>query len=79
MPRPRIHASNEERQKAYRERHRNETSVTKPVGRPRIYADDRSRMRAWYMRSLAMQFNWSGYWADQARAVQAKRLTAPHK
>ena len=47
-------------------------SVAKKLGRPRIWADDKHRKHAHYMRHLARSYNWGiGFWADDAKRVDA--------
>lgn len=91
--RPRKYATNAERQKAYRERHRDEKDVTKPAwlpqfyaetwgewyievsrrGRPKQWFDDKSRKRAWWMRKVAVQYKFTGFWADEAARIDQER------
>lgn len=75
MPRPRIYATDADRQRAHRNRHRNDIPL-RNVGRPRIWADDRTRMHAHWMRHLARMYRWSGFWAEDAKRVDQKAVTA---
>jgi len=43
-------------------------------GRPRQWYDDKSRKRAWWMRKVAVQYKFTGFWADQAAQVQAAKM-----
>lgn len=68
MSRPRIYATNAERQRAYRSRC-NGIALRK-AGRPRIWANAKAWMHAWWMRNLAQIYGWSGFWAEDARKVR---------
>jgi hypothetical protein len=46
-------------------------SVTKKMGRPRLWGSDKHRKHAHWMRHLARAYRWSGFWADDARRVDA--------
>jgi hypothetical protein len=51
-----------------------EVPVTKKLGRPSVWEDDKLRKHAHYMRGLARGYNWtSGFWAEDARRVDAMR------
>jgi hypothetical protein len=42
-------------------------------GRPRQWFDDESRKRAWWMRKVARQYRFTGFWADEAARIARSR------